>query len=107
LGSVKVFADSALLAEGDRINPSNSMMRFSLQDPDLFRRQAYIGGRWCDADNGATLEVNNPATGEVLGTVPMMGATETRRAIDAAKKRLGRLASQACQRPKRSSAPVV
>jgi len=61
------------------------MMRFSLQDPDLFRRQAYIGGRWCDADNGATLEVNNPATGEILGTVPMMGAAETRRAIDAEK----------------------
>ena len=46
------------------------MTRFSLQDPDLFRSQAYIGGRWCDADNGATLEVNNPATGEIFGTVP-------------------------------------
>src|ERR1700726_5355747 len=65
------------------------MMRFSLQDPDLFRRQAYIGGRWCDADNGATLDVNNPATGEILGTVPMMGAAETRRAIDAAKNAWG------------------
>jgi succinate-semialdehyde dehydrogenase/glutarate-semialdehyde dehydrogenase len=85
LGFFKVLADSALSAEGDRINPSNSMIRFSLQDPDLFRRQAYIGGHWCDADNGATLEVNNPATGEILGTVPMMGAAETRRAIDAAK----------------------
>ena len=62
------------------------MTRFSLQDPDLFRRQAYVDGHWCDADNGATLEVNNPATGEVLGTVPRMGAAETRRAIDAAKR---------------------
>jgi succinate-semialdehyde dehydrogenase / glutarate-semialdehyde dehydrogenase len=61
------------------------MTKFSLQDQDLFRSQAYIGGQWCDADNGATLKVNNPATGEVLGTVPMMGAAETRRAIDAAK----------------------
>jgi succinate-semialdehyde dehydrogenase / glutarate-semialdehyde dehydrogenase len=61
------------------------MTRFSLQDPDLFRRQAYIAGHWCDADNGATLEVNNPATGEILGTVPRMGAAETRRAIDGAK----------------------
>jgi acyl-CoA reductase-like NAD-dependent aldehyde dehydrogenase len=61
------------------------MTRFSLQDPDLFRRQAYVGGQWCDADNGATLEVNNPATGEILGTVPMMGTAETRRAIEAAK----------------------
>ena len=39
------------------------MTSFSLQDPDLFRRQAYVGGHWCDADNGATLDVNNPATG--------------------------------------------
>src|ERR1700733_14554371 len=65
------------------------MTKFSLQDPELFRNQAYIGGRWCDADNGATLEVNNPATGEILGTVPMMGAAETRRAIDAAKNAWG------------------
>jgi succinate-semialdehyde dehydrogenase/glutarate-semialdehyde dehydrogenase len=61
------------------------MTTFSLQDPDLFRQQAYIGGRWCDADSGATLKVNNPATGEILGTVPMMTANETRRAIEAAK----------------------
>jgi succinate-semialdehyde dehydrogenase / glutarate-semialdehyde dehydrogenase len=61
------------------------MTTFSLQDQDLFRRQAYIGGRWCDSDTGATLEVNNPATGEILGTVPLMGANETRRAIEAAK----------------------
>jgi succinate-semialdehyde dehydrogenase/glutarate-semialdehyde dehydrogenase len=61
------------------------MTTFSLQDPDLFRQRAYIGGRWCDADGGATLKVNNPATGEILGTVPMMTANETRRAIEAAK----------------------
>jgi succinate-semialdehyde dehydrogenase / glutarate-semialdehyde dehydrogenase len=65
------------------------MTRFSLQDPDLFRRQAYVGGHWCDADNGATLEVNNPATGEILGTVPLMGTAETRRAIEAAKSAWG------------------
>ena len=58
---------------------------FSLQNPDLFRQQALIGGRWCDAENGATIEVNNPATGEILGTVPRMGANETWRAIEAAK----------------------
>jgi succinate-semialdehyde dehydrogenase/glutarate-semialdehyde dehydrogenase len=61
------------------------MTALSLKDPDLFRRQAYIGGRWCDADSGATLEVNNPATGTIMGTVPMMGANETWRAIEAAK----------------------
>jgi succinate-semialdehyde dehydrogenase/glutarate-semialdehyde dehydrogenase len=56
-----------------------------LRDPDLFRQQAYIGGRWCDADSGESLKVNNPATGEILGTVPLMLANETRRAIEAAK----------------------
>ena len=59
--------------------------KFLLQDPDLFRQQAYIGGRWCDADNGATAEVNNPATGEILGTVPIMGRGETHRAIESAR----------------------
>jgi succinate-semialdehyde dehydrogenase / glutarate-semialdehyde dehydrogenase len=58
---------------------------FPLKDLDLFRQQAYIGGRWCDADSGATVEVNNPGTGEILGTVPKMGANETWRAIEAAK----------------------
>ncbi|HEY5741351.1 MAG TPA: aldehyde dehydrogenase family protein, partial [Terrimicrobiaceae bacterium] len=57
---------------------------FSLQDPSLFRQQAFVAGRWCDADDGATAEVNNPATGEVLGRVPYMGRDEARRAIEAA-----------------------
>ena len=61
------------------------MTTFSLQDADLLRQQAFIGGRWCDADNGATFDVTNPATGETLATVPKMGAAETRRAIGAAK----------------------
>ncbi|RFP24413.1 NAD-dependent succinate-semialdehyde dehydrogenase [Duganella sp. BJB488] len=56
-----------------------------LKDPTLLRQQAYIDGAWSDADNGATLTVTNPATGEQLGTVPLMGAAETRRAIAAAK----------------------
>jgi succinate-semialdehyde dehydrogenase / glutarate-semialdehyde dehydrogenase len=57
-----------------------------LRDPELFRQQAYLSGHWCDADSGATTAVNNPATGDVLGTVPTMGADETRRAIADAKK---------------------
>src|SRR6476619_5055801 len=61
------------------------MASLSLRDPALLRRQAYIGGRWCDAASGGTLEVHNPATGEILATVPMMGANETWRAIEAAK----------------------
>jgi succinate-semialdehyde dehydrogenase/glutarate-semialdehyde dehydrogenase len=55
-----------------------------LKDPTLLRQQAYINGEWLDADNRATLAVTNPATGEQLGTIPLMGAAETGRAIAAA-----------------------
>ncbi len=55
-----------------------------LKNPGLFRQQCYIDGAWADADSGATLEVTNPADGKVVGTVPKMGAGETRRAIEAA-----------------------
>ncbi|HXS21360.1 MAG TPA: NADP-dependent succinate-semialdehyde dehydrogenase [Steroidobacteraceae bacterium] len=57
-----------------------------LKDPALLRQQAYVDGAWADADGRASREVLNPATGERLGTVPDMGAAETRRAIEAAKK---------------------
>ena len=43
-----------------------------------------IGGAWCGADSGQTIDVTNPATGEVLGQVPNAGADETERAIQAA-----------------------
>ncbi|MBC3474975.1 aldehyde dehydrogenase family protein, partial [Pseudomonas taiwanensis] len=59
-----------------------------LQDPKLFRQQAYINGEWSDADSGKVIEVTNPATGKVIGTVPKMGGAETRRAIEAADKAL-------------------
>jgi succinate-semialdehyde dehydrogenase / glutarate-semialdehyde dehydrogenase len=58
---------------------------FFLQDPDLFRQQAFVAGRWCDADDGESADVSNAATGEILGKVPYMGRAETRRAIEAAK----------------------
>ncbi len=55
-----------------------------LKDPTLLRQQCYVDGAWIDADGGGKVEVTNPATGEVLGTVPNLGAAETRRAIEAA-----------------------
>ena len=55
-----------------------------LNDTTLLRQQAYLAGAWCDADSGATFAVSNPATGEQIGTIPDMGAAETRRAIAAA-----------------------
>ncbi|NNM70810.1 NADP-dependent succinate-semialdehyde dehydrogenase [Enterovirga sp. DB1703] len=60
----------------------------ALSDPKLFRQQCYVDGAWVDADGGATIAVDNPSTGDVLGTVPKMGAAETRRAIEAAEAAL-------------------
>jgi len=59
-------------------------MSITLKDPSLLRQQCYVDGAWIDADGGGTLDVTNPATGEVIGTVPKLGVAETRRAIEAA-----------------------
>ena len=56
----------------------------NLKDPSLFRQQCYVDGAWVDADDGGTIEVDNPADNSVVGTIPKMGAAETRRAIEAA-----------------------
>lgn len=55
-----------------------------LNDPTLFRQQAFINGKWIDAHDGTTFDVTNPATTEVIGTVPNMGTDETRQAIEGA-----------------------
>src|SRR5437870_6926043 len=57
-----------------------------LKDPKLFREQCYIDGQWVSADAKKTLAVINPASGQTLGTVPDLGAAETRRAIQAAER---------------------
>lgn len=61
---------------------------FQLKDMTLFRQQCYIDGAWVDADDKSTVAVNNPADGMQIGTVPKMGAAETRRAIEAANAAL-------------------
>ena len=57
-----------------------------LKDPSLFRQQGYVDGAWVDADGGGTVAVDDPATGKTIGTIPDMGAAETRRAIEAANR---------------------
>src|SRR6476619_2087260 len=59
-----------------------------LQDPELFRERIYVGGHWIPAATGATIPVDDPATGEVIGSVPRAGATETRLAIERANAAL-------------------
>jgi succinate-semialdehyde dehydrogenase/glutarate-semialdehyde dehydrogenase len=55
-----------------------------LADSNLWKSQGLIAGEWRPADSGQTTEIRNPATSGVLGSVPNMGAAETRRAIEAA-----------------------
>jgi len=68
-----------------------------LKDAALLRERAYVDGAWVEADSGATHEVNNPATAERIGTVPDMGASETRRAIEAAKRAFPAWAAKAAK----------
>jgi succinate-semialdehyde dehydrogenase / glutarate-semialdehyde dehydrogenase len=60
------------------------MGKMVLKDPKLLSQRCFVGGAWIDADDGATITVKNPASGETIGTVPRLGAVETRRAIEAA-----------------------
>ncbi len=55
-----------------------------LNNPALFKSQAYINGTWEDADDGSTFTVSNPADGAILTSMPNQGVAETRRAIEAA-----------------------
>jgi len=57
-----------------------------VKDQKLFRQQCYIDGKWVDADQGGTIDVDNPATQELLGTVPKMGRAETEKAIAVADR---------------------
>lgn len=57
-------------------------------NPALLKQQVFIGGKWLDADGGATQDVTNPATGETIGTIPHCSRSETARAIDAASAAL-------------------
>jgi succinate-semialdehyde dehydrogenase/glutarate-semialdehyde dehydrogenase len=72
-------------------------MALELKDPGLLRTQAYVAGEWAAAHNGATRDVLNPASGQKLGTVPNMGAAETRRAIEAAAAALPAWAKKTAQ----------
>jgi len=60
----------------------------NLNDPQLLVERAFIGGAWCSAGDGKILSVENPATGEVIGTIPDCGPAETSDAIEEAERAL-------------------
>ena len=70
------------------MNAPRERFALPLKDEKLFRQQCYVDGQWADADSKQTVVVSNPATGAAVGTIPRMGAAETRRAIEAADRAL-------------------
>jgi succinate-semialdehyde dehydrogenase/glutarate-semialdehyde dehydrogenase len=70
------------------MNAPRERFPLPLKDEKLFRQQCYVGGQWSDADSGETIVVSNPATGAAVGTIPRLGAAETRRAVEAADRAL-------------------
>lgn len=57
-----------------------------LKDARLFREACYVDGQWIQAISGLSVGVDNPATGEIIGRIPKLGAVETRQAIEAANR---------------------
>jgi succinate-semialdehyde dehydrogenase / glutarate-semialdehyde dehydrogenase len=70
------------------MNAPHDLNPLPLKDPTLFRTQSYINGEWCNADSGKRFDVDNPATGAIIASVPDCGAAETARAIEAANAAL-------------------
>jgi succinate-semialdehyde dehydrogenase / glutarate-semialdehyde dehydrogenase len=60
-------------------------MTLTLKNPALFVQQAFIAGEWTGAASGATMDVDDPATGAVIGTIPDCGEADTQAAVDAAQ----------------------
>ena len=56
-----------------------------LRDPSLFREAALVGENWIEAEFAPSIEIANPATGDVIGRVPHLGAVETRNAVEVAQ----------------------
>ncbi len=57
-----------------------------LNNKSLFKEKCFVNGLWTDSQSGKTIEVNNPATMEIVGKVPNFSAEETKSAIDHAEK---------------------
>ena len=59
-----------------------------LQHQKLFQNKCYVDGKWITSKNHETIEVNNPATLDIIGAVPKCSTSDTKLAIEAANKAL-------------------
>jgi succinate-semialdehyde dehydrogenase/glutarate-semialdehyde dehydrogenase len=66
--------------DGDQPHTSTALKSYI--DSGLLKPHGLIDGQWIGADDGATFGVHDPATGDLLATIPSMGAAETQRAVD-------------------------
>ncbi|WVN84932.1 uncharacterized protein L203_100069 [Cryptococcus depauperatus CBS 7841] len=57
-----------------------------LDDPSLFIQKGFINGKYVTTESGKSFEVNDPASGKVIGTCPEMTVEDTQRAIEVAEK---------------------
>ncbi|WVF70080.1 hypothetical protein IAT40_004867 [Kwoniella sp. CBS 6097] len=57
-----------------------------LDDPSLFVQKGFIDGKYVETASGKTFEVDDPASGKIIGTCPEMTVEDTKRAIDSAHK---------------------
>lgn len=64
---------------------STQAHRSALQRPDLIRDAAYIAGAWVGAEDGASIAVDDPFTGDIVGSVPSLSEAQAQSAIDAAE----------------------
>jgi succinate-semialdehyde dehydrogenase/glutarate-semialdehyde dehydrogenase len=65
------------------------MNTFTLNDIKVagwLKEANYVAGNWVGADDGSTYDVEDPATGTRVGTIPWVSGAETGRAIDAAQE---------------------
>src|SRR5688572_6892753 len=83
-----MYRASNLVRQTDMATSTSTPTGVQLTDEKLFRQSCYVDGAWVDASSHATVSVDNPATGEIVGTVPKFGAAETRAAIEAADRAL-------------------
>jgi len=60
------------------------MISLKLKDASLFKQACFVDGQWLTAEKA--IEVHNPAAGELLGTVPDFGKSETEKAVISAEK---------------------
>jgi succinate-semialdehyde dehydrogenase/glutarate-semialdehyde dehydrogenase len=65
---------------------NSAVAAVDLKDMRLFREACYVDGQWVQAADGGKVGVDNPASGEIIGTVPKLSGAEARHAIEVANE---------------------